>query len=136
MYGTVFFSCKIIVLFIIAKMVRERIIAKMVRVSSPYPYMVKTFKNLLQNRRCLGLNICTNHQGDGRSIIAKMIIIRWHLIFFTASSSLLPYAFVWAPYICMGKMLRLLNDFFSEAAGPLLLKFHMEPPWGGVMKDC
>ena len=23
----------------------------------------------------------------------------------------------WAPYICMGKMLRILNDFPSEAAG-------------------
>ena len=28
-----------------------------------------------------------------------------------ARSSLLPYAFVWAPYICMGKMLRISNDF-------------------------
>ena len=45
-----------------------------------------------------------------------------------ARSSLLPYAFVWAPYICMGKMLRISKDFSSEASGPMLLKFHVEPP--------
>ena len=32
---------------------------------------------------------------------------------FTARSNLLPYAFVLAPYICMGKMLRLSNDVSS-----------------------
>ena len=42
---------------------------------------------------------------------------------FTVRSSLLPYAFVWAPYICMGKMLRISNDFSSEASEPVLLKF-------------
>ena len=34
---------------------------------------------------------------------------------------MLPCAFVWAPYICMGKMLRITNDFSSEAARPMLL---------------
>ena len=47
---------------------------------------------------------------------------------FTARSSLLPYAFVQAPYICMGKMLRISNDFSSEASGPMLLKFQVKPP--------
>ena len=37
------------------------------------------------------------------------------------------YAFVWAPYICMEKMLIISNDFSSRASRPLLLKFHMEP---------
>ena len=55
---------------------------------------------------------------------------------FMAGSSLLPNAFVWAPYIHMGKMLRISNDFSSEAAGPMLLKFHVEPPKGGGTKDC
>ena len=55
---------------------------------------------------------------------------------FTGSSSLLPYAFVWAPYICMGKMLRISNDFSSEASGPMLLKFHVESPQVGGKKDC
>ena len=38
---------------------------------------------------------------------------------FTARSSLLPYAFVWAPYIWMGKLLRISNDFSSEASEPI-----------------
>ena len=36
----------------------------------------------------------------------------------------------------MGKMLRMSNDFSSEAVGPLLLKFHVAPPLGGRTKDC
>ena len=28
------------------------------------------------------------------------------------------------------------NDFFSEAAEPILLKFHMEPPKVGQTKEC
>ena len=28
------------------------------------------------------------------------------------------------------------NDFSSEAAEPILLRFHMEPPKGGGTKDC
>ena len=47
---------------------------------------------------------------------------------FTARSSLLLYAFVWAPYICMEKMLIISNGFSSEASRPVLLKFHAEPP--------
>ena len=89
--------------------------------------MVKTFENLLlQNQDALGLNLCTNHQGeevyqscynDDRTLTFD---------FFMARSSLLPYAFVWAPYICMGEMLRISNDFSSEASGPMLLKFHVD----------
>ena len=30
--------------------------------------------------------------------------------------------------ICMGKMFRISNNFSSGASGPILLKFHMEPP--------
>ena len=33
-----------------------------------------------------------------------------------ARSSLLLYAFVWAPYICMEKMLIISNGFSSEAS--------------------
>ena len=53
---------------------------------------------------------------------------------FTARSSLFSYAFVLALYICMGKMFRISNDFSSKAGGLLLLKFHVEPPWGGEKK--
>ena len=41
---------------------------------------------------------------------------------FTVRSILLPYAFVWE------KMFRISNNFSSGASGPILLKFHMEPP--------
>ena len=44
---------------------------------------------------------------------------------------MLLYAFVWAPYICMEKMLIISDDFSSEASGPVLLKFHAEPSWAG-----
>ena len=37
---------------------------------------------------------------------------------------------------CMEKMLIISNDFSSEASGPMLLKFHVEPFWGRGMKDC
>ena len=47
---------------------------------------------------------------------------------------MLLYAFVWAPYICMVKMLIISNDFSSEVSGPVLLKFHAEPPWAGEWK--
>ena len=49
------------------------------------------------------------------------------------TATLPPYAFVCAPYICKGKLLRISNDF-SEAAGPTLLKFHVESPWYGERK--
>ena len=35
----------------------------------------------------------------------------------------------------MGKMLRISNDFSSEAPGPVLLKFYLEPPLGREIKD-
>ena len=54
---------------------------------------------------------------------------------FTARSNLLLYAFVWAPYICMEKMLIISNDFSSEASGPVLLIFHAEPPWAGPVPE-
>ena len=53
--------------------------------------------------KALGLNLCTNRRGreiyqscknDGRTLTFDL---------FKARSSLLLYAFVWAPYICMGK---------------------------------
>ena len=34
------------------------------------------------------------------------------------------------------KMLRISNNPSSETSGPVLLKFHVEPPWGRGMKDC
>ena len=35
----------------------------------------------------------------------------------------------------MEKMLIISNDFSSRASGPVLLNFHVEPPWGRRMKE-
>ena len=34
----------------------------------------------------------------------------------------------------MGKMFRTSNDFSSDVVGPILLKFHVEPPCGRERK--
>ena len=36
----------------------------------------------------------------------------------------------------IAKMLRISDDFSSGASEPMLLKIHLEPPWGRGMKDC
>ena len=100
-----------------------------------YPIYGKNFKNLLlQNPGCLGAE--SLHKSLGTGGLPKLLKNFCTLTFdlFMARSSLLPYAFVWAPYICMGKMLRIPNNFSSEASGPVLLKFHVEPPWDKGMK--
>ena len=97
--------------------------------------MLETFKNLLlQNRGYLGAE--SLHKSSGTRGLPKLLNDGGTLTFdlFTARSSLLTYAFVWAPYISMGKMLRISSYFSSEAAN--VLKFHVEPPWGWGMKDC
>ena len=114
----------------------ERKIAKMVAVHwprwSPYPYILKNLlKSFTPEQRMPRGWTFAKIIADGRSTkITKMMVVHWHLTFFTARSSLLPYAFVWAPYICMGKILRISNDFSSssEASGPMLFKFHVKTP--------
>ena len=99
--------------------------------------MVKTFKNLLlQNRGCLQAE--SLHKPSGTGGLPKLLKCWLYTEFdlFMARSSLLVYAFVCAPYICMEKILIISNDFSSKASGPMLLKFHVEPPWGRRMKDC
>ena len=99
------------------------------------PYMIKTFKHLLQKRMPSGWNFAQKIGVRSSTKIAKMSrTLTFDLL--TARSSLLPYAFVLTPYICMEKMLIISNDFSSEASGPMLLKFHVEPPWGRGTKDC
>ena len=114
-------------------------IAKLVAVHWPRwqlcPYMVKTFKNLLlQYRGCLIAE--TLHNSSGTGGLPKML--KWwsynDIWPFTVRSSLLLYAIVWAPYICMKKMLIISNDFSSEASGPVLLKFHIEILGAGERK--
>ena len=121
---------------------REMKLAKIVVVHwprwPPCPYMVKTFKKLrLQNRGRLQAE--SLHKSSGTGGLPKLLkwwsyIVVW---FFTARSSLLPYAFVWAQYIFYRKNLLIFsNDFSSEASGPMLLKLHAAPPWGRRMKAC
>ena len=59
--------------------------------------MGKTFKNLLlQNRVCLMAESLHIFFGNRRATkIAKIMVVHWHLTFFTVRSILLPYAFVW-----------------------------------------
>ena len=65
------------------------------------PYTVKTFKNLLLQNQISprGQEVYQNCWNDGPMLTFDP---------FTAMSNLLPYAFVWALYIYMGKMLRIL----------------------------
>ena len=82
----------------------------------------------------LWLNLCIYHLEWAvyQSCLNNCHTLTFNL--FMARSSLLLYAFVWAPYICMEKMLIISNGFSSEASGPVLLKFHAEPPWAGEWK--
>ena len=67
--------------------------------------------------------------GNRRSTkVAKIIVMHWHLIFFTVRSSWLLYA---GPIHLYVKMLIISNDFSAEAFGPESHKFHLEPPWTG-----
>ena len=93
----------------------------------------KKIKNLLlQNRGCLRAE-SSHKSSDTEGLLKFLKFINGrsyiNIFFLRERSSLRPYAFVWAPYICMGKVLRISNYFSSEAAWPLLLKFHVEPPW-------
>ena len=85
--------------------------------------MGKTFKNLLlQNRACLMAE--SLHISSGSGGLPKLL--KWW-----------SYIDIWPFYgkvnfaslcICMGKMFRISYNFSSGAFGPILLKFHMEPP--------
>ena len=85
--------------------------------------MGKTFKNLLlQNLACLMAE--SLHISSGTGELPKLLYNGRTLTFdlFTLRSILLPYVFVWE------KVFRISNNFSSGAPGPILLKFHMEPP--------
>ena len=101
-------------------------------------YMVKTFKNLLlQNRGCLWAE--SLHKSSGTGGLPRLLKW-WSYIGDWPFYSEVNFASI---CICMGpihlfgkKMLIVSNDFSSEASGPVLLKFHVEPPWGRRTKDC
>ena len=60
-------------------------------------------------------------------LLAKIMVIWLTFDLFMARSSLLPYTSVWAPFVCMGKMLSISDDS-SEVARPMAPVFHVEPP--------
>ena len=60
--------------------------------------------------------------GNWRSTkVAKIMVVHRHLTFYHEVN----FASL---CICMGKIFRISNDFSSGASGPILHKFHMEPP--------
>ena len=68
----------------------------------------KTYKNLLlQNQLIPGAQSLQNIFQDRRSTkVAKLMVLPWYLTFLPQGQICFPYAFVWAFYIYMGKMLR------------------------------
>ena len=70
----------------------------------PCPYMVKTFKNLLQNKYALSPNLCTNYRGQEIYHNCYNEVLCWRLTFLPPRSNLLPNAFVWAIYIYIGSI--------------------------------
>ena len=89
-------------------------------------YGKKPLKIFSRNEDALWLNLCINHRGQEvyQSCLNSGRTLTFDLCKFASLC------------ICMGKMLRISKDFSSGASGPVLLKFHVEPPWGRGMKDC
>ena len=92
------------------------------------PYMVKTFKNLLQNRGCLRAE--SLHKSSGMGGLPKLLNDGRTLMF-----DLFKRGQVCFPIHLYRENVE-NNDFFSEVTWPILLKFHVDPLWGREMKDC
>ena len=124
----------------------------------PCPYMVKTLQIVSGTKRQMTLKLGMQHQvreyyhinsGNDPGLTLTYMYL-------TARSNLIPYAFVWEkgkkkgflaqlsrwwayrigrpPSSSVAFVHTLLNIFSSEAAWPIIVKFHMEPPWDGVTK--
>ena len=61
--------------------------------------------------------------GGGSTNVAKMMFCTLTFDLFTARSSLLLYAFVWALYICMEKMVIISNDLPLKPLGQCCSNF-------------
>ena len=91
--------------------------------------MVKTFKNLLQKSGRLVAE--SLHKSSGTGGLPKLL--KWWLyvdVFtFLRQGQICFPMHLYGPHTfnSLGKMLRISNDFSSEAAGPVLLKFQVEP---------
>ena len=85
--------------------------------------MGKMFKNRLhQNRACLMAESLHISLGTGE---LPKLLKKWSYIDIWPFYGKVSFASL---CICMGKMFRISNNFSSGASGPILLKFHMEPP--------
>ena len=74
--------------------------------------------------------------GDRRSTkVAKMMVIHWCLTFLRRSQICFPM-YLHGPHTFVWEKCWEFQTTSSEASGPMLLKFHVEPPWGRGMKDC
>ena len=84
----------------------------------PCPYMVKTCKTLiLQNQISPWAYSLHKLSGTGDlSKIAKMMVQRWPLTFFTARSNFLPHAFVWALHLYAKNV---ENSYFGHLHNPV-----------------
>ena len=117
-----------------------RKVAKMVAVRwprwPPCPYMVKTFPNLLQNRIRLWAE--SLHKPFGTRGLLKLL--KWlsyiDVCLFYSEVKFASLSICMGPIHLYGKMLRITNSFSSEAAGPIWLKFYVEPPWAGERKTA
>ena len=118
-------------------------IAKMVAIHwqrrPPCPYVGKPFKNLLQNRGCLGAE--SVHKSSGTTKVAKKIVVRWHLTYLLQGQVCFPMHLYVLHNICMVKLFRISDNFSSEATEPNLLKFlaHLSTKcswWAIVVSQC
>ena len=86
--------------------------------------------------------ICAQIIGDRRSTkVAKKIVVPWHLTFLRQGQVCFPMHLYEPHKICMGKLLRISDDFSSEATEPNLLKFlaHLSRKcswWAIVVSQC
>ena len=118
---------------------REWKIATMVAVRwprwPPCPYMVKqqqqTLKIFSRSKDALWLNLCIIYQGRE---VYRNCFSNGRTLTFDLFYGEVKFAYLCT---CMGKMFRISNDVSFQVSGPMLLKFHLEPPpWGRGMKDC
>ena len=113
----------------------------------PCPYMLKTFKNhplqkqispwglIFAQITLLSCTLCSANAEVGLGLVSLHIMYVLTLsildnnfsryILFLAHLSSAQDELLWSLFV---RPLTFSNDFFSEAAEPILLKFHMEPP--------
>ena len=111
-------------------------IAKMIAIRwlrlPPCPYMVKTFKNLLQNRG-LGLDLCFII-GNGRSTkVAKMMIVNWRLTFLRRGQVCIPVR-LYRPHTFVWENIEIFKRPPLKPLGQCCSTFKRSLLWAGELK--